>query len=70
MLDLHLLRPITKIVFETSTSPERPFLRFDGSESKVEVPSNTLLQFLQIVLGLHQKELVVTTLKEKLFHLN
>lgn len=55
MLDLHLLRPITKIVFETSTSQGRPFLRFrmdvkveisvledNKNKQEVEALSNTL----------------------------
>lgn len=37
MLDLHLLRHITKIVFETSTSQGRPFLRF-RMDVKIEIP--------------------------------
>lgn len=36
MQDLHLLRPITKIVLETSTSQGRPFLRF-RMDVKVEI---------------------------------
>lgn len=72
-LDLHLLRHITKLVFETSVSQGRLFLRLrvdwkvevslwgdDGNEKEVEaLPNTPVSQFLQVALCLYQKELLV-----------
>ena len=66
MLDLYLLKLITKIASETGASRRRLLLRFrvdlkveipllgdDGKKLKIEALSNTsLLQFLQTVLSL------------------
>lgn len=68
ILDLHLLRHITTLVFETSVSQRRLFLRLrmdrkventtlggdDGNKKEVEALSNTpLAQFLQTVFCLY-----------------